>query len=108
MGEKGGFEDEKDGRVEGYLRERGGIRKRWMGGIEDGRERIMGRRGGREKREDFRMRKIEGRRLFEEEGRQKDEDRRNRRWEEEKYRKKRRMGKKGGFEDEEDWGKRVI
>jgi hypothetical protein len=30
-----------------------------MGGIGYGRERSMGRRGGWEKREDFRMRKIE-------------------------------------------------
>jgi hypothetical protein len=31
-------------------------------------------------------------------------ERRKRRWEGEKYGKKRRMGEKGGFEDEEDGG----
>jgi hypothetical protein len=40
------------------LRERGGIRKRRIGGIGDGRERSIGRRGGWEKREDLRMRKM--------------------------------------------------
>ncbi len=35
-------------------------------------------------------------------------DGRNLRWEGEKFGKNRRIGEKGGFEDEEEWGKRVI
>ncbi len=38
---------------------------RWVGGIGDGRERSIERRGGWEKREGLRMRKMGGRGLFE-------------------------------------------
>ncbi len=57
IGGRGLFEIEEEGR------------KRWMGGIGDGRERSMGRRGGWEKWEYWRMRKTGGRGLFERERR---------------------------------------